>query len=83
MLSRMSQRFARPATAGFAAAKSRVAFMPFRMNSSAAPVDGSIGRKMPAMPKRSFAPANQVDATFTIRVGRLVSWWATPLVSAG
>ncbi|CAK7224120.1 Multifunctional pyrimidine synthesis protein CAD [Sporothrix bragantina] len=70
MLSRMSQRFARPAQAGFAAAKPRAVFyMPFRMNSTAAPVDGSIGRKMPAMPKRSFAPANQVDATFTIRDG--------------
>lgn len=71
MLSRMSMRLARPAQAGFAAATPRVAFgMAIRLNSTAAQVDvdGSKGRKMPAMPKRSFTPANKVDATLTIRV---------------
>lgn len=70
MLSRLPLRFARPAAqAGYAARTPRAVFgMAIRMNSTAAPVDGSKGRKMPAMPKRSFAPANKVDATFTIRV---------------
>lgn len=69
MLSRMSLRLARPAQPGFAAAKPRAVFnVAVRWNSTAAPVDGSKGRKMPAMPKRSFAPAGKVGATLTIRV---------------
>ena len=68
MLYRLPMCLARPATkAGFAAPRSAFASA-FRMNSTAAPVAGSKGRKMPPMPKRSFTPANKVDATLTIRV---------------
>jgi len=68
MLSRAAVRLTRPTAFRAGGVPIRLALQA-RFQSQQA-VDGSKGRKMPVQQNRATAPAGDVEATFTIRVGR-------------